>query len=223
MNETSHTAYIRICSRGGDVSSAEASLSIAEANPAVKKRNRLYLGLLTCYCLTNQSLPLALKTYKRLLAQGLAPREAEYTLLLNCATSAGSVEVANKVLNDITEDVLVPQTECREAIIAWYTSSVPRSTEAVLASYDLSPGPSHLATSQSRYAVTTAVPTESGVLSPYTTLRSVDITSDECAKLTTMNTQIAVDGSVLSHSSDFAGGGKGKKRKIKSRQERDAR
>ena len=223
MNETSHTAYIRICSRGGAISSAEASLSAAEANPAVKKRNRLYLALLTYYSLSSPSLPSALKTYKRLLAQGLAPREAEYTLLLSCATSAGSVEVANKVLNDITEDVLVPGAECREAIIGWYTSSVPRSTGEMLASYGLSPGLASLATSQSRYVITTAVPTESGVLSPHTTLRSVDITPDECAKLTTMNTQIAVDGSVASHSSDFAGGGKGKKRKIKSRQERDAR
>lgn len=37
FTETSHTAYIRMCLQGGDVESAEASLKLAEANPAVKK------------------------------------------------------------------------------------------------------------------------------------------------------------------------------------------
>ena len=110
--------------------------------------------------------------------------------------------------------MLVPEVECRNAILGWFDSKVPRDETKILHNYDLPPGSSPLATSQSLYSISKSVPSLSGVISAHTTLRSIEITNEERARLTTMNSQIAVDGTVGGHESNFAGGGKGKKRKF---------
>jgi hypothetical protein len=50
MTEIAVTAYSRACVHAGRLDLAEDVLEFAESSPQIKKRNRLFLDVIRCYC-----------------------------------------------------------------------------------------------------------------------------------------------------------------------------
>ena len=261
LNEISYTAFIRMACRASAVRLAEDHLRRALDDAKCKKRNRLFFDLLRLYCIGPSceaasaqqpdgtagssrvplSLDKALGLWSRMLACGLTITEDEYCLFLRCATSFGDAAVAEKVISDIAEDILVPASSTREALVNWFLS--PSAAPAPASSLAASAAPSlnllkkhnlpncspvliELTDDSGRptrppvngYRVERGLSDADGNLPCGDKLKSIDINVDKCIELMDMNTQIVHDGQVEGHVSPYCGGGKGKKSALTGRQ-----
>jgi ribonuclease P protein 3 len=122
LTENAYTALVRIFCRSKDVSDAERILTEAESTQQCKAKLRLYSPLLVEYCEGGKLLE-AVRVWHRLSKKGLILSEAEYCSLIKCCCQSGNLSVFQRVLSDLSEDVLVPSHETSLAIVQWFESS----------------------------------------------------------------------------------------------------
>jgi pentatricopeptide repeat protein len=176
--------------------------------------------------------------------------EKEYLMLMKCATMVGDTKVMDRVLSELAEDVLVPSLDTTNAIVEWFQSkhSVRLSTDChsvsaldriqgIPPSEALSIGPIHVEISSHNadeplpfwdISQPASIDSSTGVLKSGCLsgkkLQPVALTQDAWDAMLHMNENIVLKGELEEHKqiSEFAGGGKGKKR-ILSRDELDKR
>ncbi len=215
--EICYTGHIRVACHAGEDAAAESLLDRAVADKTCKKRNRLFYDLLVHYSTASLSKFTAL--WSTLLDHNLCFTEQEYIVAMDAATHFQDVVLAQKTLNDIGEDVLVPSTGLRNSIVSWF-SSLPLkndSSETTLVSLpeNLRQHQSPMLTKifpQCSYEVSSPTAVSESGTAPGILLRSISLTEKQRQSLLAMNTEIVLKGSVTGHDSDFQGGRKGKKR-----------
>jgi len=165
--------------------------------------------------------------------------EREYCMFIKCATKVGDVKVMDRVLSDLAEDVLVPSLETTNAIIEWFESEhaiggasnvesasaldkVPELSSTVAPSLGplQYPVEGREETNSPHWEMSNAVPIDAkcGTLKTGClegkNLKPVALSSKAWKAMIDMNEDIVLKGEVEEHGkiSDFAGGGKGKKR-----------
>lgn len=166
--------------------------------------------------------------------------EKEYLMLMKCATMVGDTKVMDRVLSELAEDVLVPSLDTTNAIIDWFQSkhSLRSSVDCYSVSaldriqgIPLSEAPSigpiyaeisgnHADESLPFWEISKSISIDSstgvlksGCLSDRK-LQPVTLTQDAWDAMLHMNENIVLKGELEEHKkmSEFAGGGKGKKR-----------
>ena len=239
LTEVSYTAYIRVAAHSGHLSVSESLLSSALQDKNCKKKNRLFLDVLSAYCLhpDNRDLSKALDLSKTLTSFNLQVGETEYGLLLAAATHFGDKDVARRLLSDLCEDVLDPDDETRGRIIAWFRSAAAAQQSSSSSSTGGGGGGNTKfdddtdigsVISETGWDIFESFEVDSSgrSLLPYSStasslhhqLRSIEITTKSCVSLLSMNDEIISSGSVDGHTSNFQGGGKGGKRTLNDNQ-----
>ena len=250
LNENAYTALIRILAKSNDVEAADQILQEAEKCQQCKPKLRMYSSLILTHCnLGNMEDVLSLwsrmheiKGSDRLSNVGqekIEPSEREYCAMMKCATSIGDFKVMDRVLADLAEDILVPSTDTTETICSWFRSqfSVLDNTfdlkESHLDKIKLpftdapSLGPLCCKSGYS-WEISHAVridPQNATLLSGCmkgAKLNPVPLSSKAWAEMLEMNETIVIRGSVEGDDSEFAGGGKGKKRFARNGNNKDA-
>ena len=250
LNENAYTALIRILAKSNDVEAADKILQEAENCQQCKPKLRMYSSLILTHCkLGNMEDVLSLwsrmhkiKGSDRLSNVGeekIEPSEREYCAMMKCATSIGDFKVMDRILGDLAEDILVPSKDTTETICSWF-----RSKFAVLSTaFDLeeshldkaklpftdapSLGPLRCETGYS-WEISHGVridPRNATLLSGCmkgAKLKPVPLSSKAWAEMLEMNESIVIRGSVEGDDSEFAGGGKGKKRFARNGKNKDA-
>jgi len=161
LNESAYTALVKVLCRCGmddtnsqeDLKAAQQFVQEAESVQQCRVKIRLYSPLLVAYC-QKGLLQDALQVWQRVVAQAqdnLQLTEKIYTALLQCchlycakdddnnkntdATTRIRIRdaavVVQKVLTDLSEDVVVPSKETCAALIQWFES--PFATTSVAA------------------------------------------------------------------------------------------
>lgn len=177
--------------------------------------------------------------------------EKEYLMLMKCATIVGDTKVMDRVLSELAEDILVPSLDTTNAIIDWFQSkhSIRSSTDdcnsvsaldriqGIPPSEAPSIGPIYVEiSSHDSYDPLTfweisksiSIDSSTGVLKSGCLsgkkLQPVALSQDAWYAMLQMNENIVLKGELEEHGkmSEFAGGGKGKKR-ILSQNELDRR
>ena len=169
----------------------------------------------------------------------MEPTEKEYCAIMKCATMLGDVKVMDRVLGDLAEDVLIPSLETTDAIVSWFRSEHSSRLESNTCfdsaldrvknlpdRQSISLGPlqalvqSDFDRGMIQWEVSNDVPIDcktgtlkSGCLAGKT-LKPVPVTSDAWKAMLEMNERIVLKGELEEHGkrTEFAGGGKGKKR-----------
>jgi mitochondrial ribonuclease P protein 3 len=121
LTENAYTALLRIFCRSKDILDAELILTEAESTQQCKARLRLYSPLLDAYCDEGKLLE-AVRVWNRLSKKGLILSEAEYCSLIRCCCRSGNSLVFQRILSDLSEDVLVPSHKTTRCIAQWFES-----------------------------------------------------------------------------------------------------
>jgi ribonuclease P protein 3 len=121
LTETAYSALVKLFARTGDIELAESTLCEAEKTQQCKPKLRMYAPLLAHYC-EKGDMPNAVRIWLRISKRGLFLAEKEYAFLIQCSVKAGNALVMERVLSDLSEDVLIPSRETRQVIIDWFQS-----------------------------------------------------------------------------------------------------
>ena len=253
LNETAYTALIRILCQpeNNDLFQAEQLLDQAENTQQCKPKLRMYSCLIEALCNeVNNDLVGALRIWCRIHhlerkdkngqeQTGMELSEKEYCYLLKCAIRIGDVKVAERVLSEIAEDILVPSQDTRDAIVSWFKSKyavidtpsnssaidriekLPKCNAPSMGPLQHFNGSDYTCNETSKWEITCGdkINTENGtILSGCLegeTLKPIQVKKESWKKLIQMNEDIVVKGEIAEHANiQYAGGGKGKKRRL---------
>lgn len=255
LNETAYTALMRILCQpqNNNLKQAEELLDQAERTQQCKPKLRMYSCLIDAFCHEdNNDLVGALRVWRRISnlqrknkngldQSAIEITEREYCSLMKCVIRIGDLEVMERILSDIAEDVLVPSIDTKDTIASWFRSkyavvNVKSETSAIHSVQDLpkSDAPSmgsiqYLIDSNDRkngeektrpfWEITTgdSIDSKNGILTSGClkgeALKPVQVSTQAWARMIEMNEDIVVKGELAEHGNvPFAGGGKGKKR-----------
>jgi pentatricopeptide repeat protein len=121
LTETAYSALVKLYSRNHHFEQAELLLIEAESVNQCRPKLRLFSALLVAYCDLGR-MEDALRVWLRLSKIDLVVSEKEYLAMIQCATKYGYVRVMERVLLDLSEDVLVPSKETTRALKDWFQS-----------------------------------------------------------------------------------------------------
>lgn len=239
LTETAYSALLKLFARTGDIELAESILCEAEQTQQCKPKLRMYASLLAYYSekgdMTN-----AVRIWLRLSKRGLFLAEKEYAYLIQCSVKAGNAMVMERILSDLSEDVLIPCRETRQVIIEWFQSPAScacNNTDATMA-YNTEinnmlqeieiPYAQQVQTMgpvQSRDESGWAVSDECRI-DPNGTLltgcmagaklQPISLSNTAWQEMKLMNETIVTEGKLQADASEFQGGRKGRKRELDS-------
>lgn len=242
LNETAYTALIRILCKSGDLEEAETLIQQAGNCAQCKPKLRMFSCLMSAFCSRGEldgalRIWATMASIKRINKTGkieisIEPTEKEYCMIIKCATMVGDFKVIDRALSDLAEDVLVPSLDTTNAIIQWFQSkhairsASDKESESALERVTGLPsaeapsfGPLQCASS-TLPEISKSVPIdlitgtiESGCLEGMK-LKPVPLTLNAWQAMLATNEHIVLKGELEEHGnvSEFAGGGKGKKR-----------
>jgi ribonuclease P protein 3 len=169
----------------------------------------------------------------------IEPTEREYCDIMKCCVKVGDVKVMERTLSDLAEDVLVPSLGTTNTIIQWFQSrhaicrnsdEEPTSALEKVQGFPSTEAPSleplqygincDKQDSSSEWEISKSVPIDlkTGTLKngclEGRNLKPVALSPDAWKAMLAMNENIVIKGEIKEHAkiSQFAGGGKGKKR-----------
>ncbi|CAB9529272.1 expressed unknown protein [Seminavis robusta] len=250
LNETAYSALVKLLSKAKQFEKANAILSEAEGVQQCRVKIRLYSSLLISYCQSGDLLQ-ALEIWARLSQRELVLTEREYAALFDCCATVGDAIVMQKVLTDLSEDVLVPSRETCRAIVNWFESPFSSSSSTTdddktttsqaildkivlppsLQTYQTEPiGPVTTvsagdATQKWQVSHGCGINTQTGTLEDGCLkgeqLQQVKLSTVAWQTMVEMNEKIVVSGKLDQDTSQFQGGKKGRKRTLGDRDQED--
>ena len=234
LNETAYTALVRVLCKSNTLDrSLEAEKIIDQAQqqkPSIKPKLRLYSALLMSWA-HQRNMAKLVQLWQQILELNqpqLKLSEKEYCAIIECATAVGDSGVMERVLTDLAEDVLVPSHVTIKAIEEWFCSEhscsgTPTSNVLRLSNTKLqltsapSMGP---VTLESRsWTISRGCPVEiaTGKLTQGCMkgchLKSVKLAPEHRKAMLEMNDTIVKHDGLPQDTSEFAGGGKGRKKR----------
>jgi hypothetical protein len=137
MNETAYTALVRVMCKGHTLKGtleAEEVLEQAISSPqqtvtVIKPKLRLFSSLLLSWT-EQRNMTKVIQLWQKIIDMNqpqLKLTEKEYCAILKCATAVGDTGVFGRVLAELAEDVLVPSRDTTRAIEDWFSSSASRT------------------------------------------------------------------------------------------------
>ncbi|GKY92861.1 hypothetical protein MPSEU_000255400 [Mayamaea pseudoterrestris] len=240
LTETAWSALVKLHSRNHQFDLAEQHLTEAESTQQCRPKLRMYSALLVAYCEIGRMQD-ALIVWLRLSKINLAVSEREYLALIQCATKYGFARVMERVLQDLSEDVLVPSKETSRALEEWFQSAY--ATNATVANDSVAidsilqqiqaPSADQLPAtfkfkiqSATGWVVSSGCPVEmtSGELLEgclkNCNLKPVTISEQCWLEMKEMNETIVSSGKIDGDMSGVQGGRKGPKRQVTDREQR---
>jgi pentatricopeptide repeat protein len=121
LTETAYTALLKIFSKHQAFNEVEKLLVEAESRDQCRPKLRMYACVLKAYCEFGRT-PEAVRIWHRLSKQQLVCSEREYLDMIKSITISGHAAIMERVLFDLSEDVLVPSRETARAIVEWFQS-----------------------------------------------------------------------------------------------------
>jgi len=239
LTETAYTALVKVLSKTQQFEEAEKLLKEAESVQQCRPKIRMYSPLLIAYCdiPVSNALAKALSVWCSATHQNLALTEKEYAALIRCCVKHGDAAVMERVLTDLSEDVLIPCKETTSTIMQWFRSSFsstgpntspkykdpssstktllpPRQdTEAISMGPVQCPNKDGWDISEVCSVDLSTGDIQTGCLRGCS-LKPICLSEKAWEELKQMNLTIALNGKLENDQSEFQGGKKGRKRKV---------
>jgi len=244
LKETTYTSLIRLYSKSKNtIAQAQSILETAlsftpsqSSSHTIIPKLRMFNSLIAAYTEAND-LSSILRLWEKCQQLDIQLSEKEYAMIIRCATHVKDVDVMDKALTELAEEVLVPSCQTTEIIEAWFTESgikvcINGSQKSLLSKVKLKPtmAPSIMedlansnsiplaAKSSMQYEISSncKIDTQTGTLQTgclaKAQLQPIPLCSSSQSLLLNMNETIVISGKLKDHNSPYQGGKKGKKR-----------